>query len=194
MAVKADGGDTMSVAGTSTEVIVEKVGEWKGKMGLAGSTEKAAGYPKSLVKGLIAGLIGGIAAAAVKSVAEKFYPPRTHGQPEPPNVLAEKLAGHPLDNSTKEVASEAIHWGFGALAGAAYGGLAEFYPAATSKEGASFGLALASLTHGSALPVMGISARPDEQTQPEQTSEVATHVVYGLVTETVRSIVRRMLR
>lgn len=184
----------MSVADASTELIAQKIGAWKGRIGLADSTEKASVLQKSLLKGLIAGLIGGIAATAAKSIAEKLYPPRIHGEPEPPDVLAEKIAGHPLAGSTKAVTSEAIHWGFGALTGAAYGGLAEFYPAATSKEGASFGLALASLTHGSALPAMGLSANPEHQSQREQTSEMATHVVYGLVTETVRSIVRRMLR
>ena len=184
----------MSVADASTELIAEKVGAWKQRIGLSGSTEKAAGYPKSLAKGMLAGLVGGIAATAAKSMAEKFYPPRTHGEPEPPAVLAEKIAGHPMDESSKAMASEAIHWGFGALTGAAYGGLAEFYPAATSKEGVSFGLALASLTHGSALPAMGLSAAPADQKQREQTSEMATHVVYGMVTETVRAVVRRMLR
>jgi putative membrane protein len=148
---------------------------------------------KSLVKGMLAGLIGGLAATAAKSLAEKVYPPRTHGEPEPPAVLAEKIAGHELHGSEKTRAVEAIHWGFGGLVGAAYGGLAEYYPAATAKEGASFGLALATLTHETALPAMGLAAEPEEQTTREHTSEMATHVVYGMVTETVRRVVRKML-
>ena len=147
----------------------------------------------SLAKGLLAGLIGGIAATAAKSLAEKIYPPRTHGELEPPDVLAEKLAGHPLDDSSKLVASETIHWGFGALAGAAYGAVAEYYPAATAKEGASFGLALASLAHGTALPAFGLSAEPSNQTTREKTSEMSTHVLFGLVTEMVRRSVRKVL-
>jgi putative membrane protein len=150
-------------------------------------------HAKSLAKGLLAGLIGGLVATAAKSIAEKVYPPRTHGEPEPPVVLAEKLAGHELAGTEKEVAAEAIHWGFGALTGAAYGALAEYYPEATSKDGAAFGMALASLTHGTALPALGLSAEPEEQTTRERTSEMATHVVYGLVTETVRRFVRKML-
>ncbi|MEO6802039.1 MAG: DUF1440 domain-containing protein [Granulicella sp.] len=148
---------------------------------------------RSLAKGLLAGLIGGLAATAAKTFAEKIYPPRTHGEPEPPEVLAEKLAGHHLGNSTKTVASEAIHWGFGALAGAAYGALVEYYPAASAKDGASFGLALATLTHETALPAMGLSAEPEEQTTRERTSEMGTHVIFGLVTETVRRVVRKAL-
>ncbi len=148
---------------------------------------------RSLAKGLLAGLIGGLAATAAKTLAEKIYPPRTHGEPEPPAVLAEKLAGHSLDGATKTAAEESIHWTFGALAGAAYGAIAEFYPAATAKEGASFGMALAAITHQTALPAMGLSAEPADQTTREQTSEMATHVVFGLVTETVRRTVRKFL-
>jgi putative membrane protein len=155
---------------------------------------EASTYERSLAKGLLAGLIGGLVATAAKSLAERIYPPRTHGEPEPPDVLAEKLAGHELTGTQREIATETIHWGFGALTGAAYGALAEYYPAATSKDGAGFGMALSSLTHGTMLPAMGLSAEPEEQTTRERTSEMATHLVYGVVTETVRRVVRKMLR
>jgi putative membrane protein len=148
---------------------------------------------KRLLKGLLAGLVAGLVATAAKTLAERFYPPRTHGEPEPPDVLAEKIAGHHLDGVTKEVASETIHWGFGALAGAAYGALAEFYPAATDKEGASFGLTLMTLTHEKALPAMGLSAEPEDQTMREKSSEAASHVLFGVVAERTRRIVRQVL-
>ena len=148
---------------------------------------------RNLWKGLLAGFVAGLVATAAKSFAEKLYPPRTHGEPEPPAQLAEKIAGHPLDEDTKEIAAETIHWGFGALAGAAYGALAEFYPKATAKEGATFGLALMSLTHESALPSLGLSAPPEEQTSREHTSEAASHILYGTVAERVRSMVRKAL-
>ncbi len=150
-------------------------------------------YERSLAKGLLAGLIGGLVATAAKTLAERIYPPRTHGEPEPHEVLSERVAGHELVGRQKEVAAEAIHWGFGALTGAAYGALAEYYPAATTKDGAGFGMALSSLTHGTVLPAMGLASEPEEQTARERTSELATHVVYGVVTETVRRVVRRML-
>jgi putative membrane protein len=161
--------------------------------GMSDTKLEMAVQERSLVKGLLAGLIGGLVATVAKTFAEKIYPPRIHGEPEPPEVLAEKLAGHRLDQTSKTAASEAIHWSFGALAGAAYGAVAEFYPAATAKEGASFGLALAAMTHEGALPAMGLSAEPEEQTARERTSEMSTHVVFGLVTEVVRRSVRKLL-
>ncbi|HLI77619.1 MAG TPA: DUF1440 domain-containing protein [Acidobacteriaceae bacterium] len=147
----------------------------------------------ALLKGLLAGAIGGLVATAVKTMAEKIYPPRTHGEPEPPDVAAEKIAGHPLDDTTKAAASEGIHWVFGAAAGGFYGVLAEIYPAVTAKSGATFGLTLMSLTHEGALPALGLSEPHEDQTLRERTSEGATHILYGVVTEKVRGLVRGML-
>ena len=73
---------------------------------------------------------------------------------------------------------------------AGYGALAEYFPAATAKDGASFGLALAALTHERAVPAMGLSAELEER---ERSSEMASHVVFGLMTETVRRLVRKRL-
>lgn len=147
----------------------------------------------SLMKGFLAGAIGGLAATAAKSFAEKIYPPRTHGEPEPPEVMAEKMAGHPLDEDTKEVAAESIHWVFGAAAGGFYGVLAEIYPKVTAKNGATFGLTLMSLTHEGALPALGLSEQPEDQSFREHSSEAATHIIYGVVTEKVRGWVRGLL-
>ncbi len=148
---------------------------------------------KSLAKALIAGLIGGLIATAAKTFAERMFPPRTHSEPEPQEVLAERVAGHALTPATKTAASEAIHWGFGATVGAAYGVIAEYYPKATAREGASFGLALGTMVHEGALPALGLAAEPVDQTFRERSSEMTSHVVYGVVTEFVRSVVRRFL-
>jgi putative membrane protein len=148
---------------------------------------------RSLWKGLVAGVVAGVVATLAKTIAEKYYPPRVHGEPEPQEELVEKLAGHHLDSKTKAVASGAIEWGFGAAAGAAYGALAEYYPAASSRGGATFGLTLMTLTHETALPMMGLEAPLDEQTPREHASEAATHVIYGVVAERVRRLVRGML-
>jgi putative membrane protein len=152
-------------------------------------SEAKAGAKKSLVKGLVAGLIGGLVATAAKAFAEQMFPPHTHGEREPEDLLAEG-AGHGLTRTEKVEGAQAIHWGFGAAAGAAYGALAEYYPAATAKEGASFGLVLETLTQEGAL---GLAASVEEQTLRERTSEITSHVVYGVVTETVRRFVRRWL-
>jgi putative membrane protein len=148
---------------------------------------------RTLWKGLVAGVVAGVVATLAKTIAEKYYPPRVHGEPEPSEELADKLAGHHLEGKTKAVASGAIEWGFGAAAGAAYGALAEYYPAASSRGGATFGLTLMTLTHETALPAMGLEAPMEDQTPREHASEAATHVIYGVVAERVRRLVRGML-
>ncbi len=154
---------------------------------------KETTYGRSLAKGLLAGLIGGLVATAAKTLAERIYPPRTDGETDPSEELSERIAGHELALEEKKIAVGSIHWGFGALAGAAYGGVVEYFPAASEKDGAAFGMALGSLTHGTVLPAMGLAAEPEEQTARERTSEMASHVVYGVVTETLRRVVRWML-
>ncbi len=123
---------------------------------------------RSLAKGILAGIVAGLAAAAAMTIVEKVYPP----------------------NIQKEVTPEPTPWAFGAAAGAAYGALAEFYPAASSREGASFGMTLMALTHESGVTALGVPADP---TTREKTSEIASHIVFGLVAETTRRLVRKML-
>jgi putative membrane protein len=147
----------------------------------------------SLWKGLVAGLAAGVAATAARTLAQKLYPPRIHGEPEPSELLTERIAGHPLDHRTQLAAAEGLHWGFGAAAGAVYGAIAEFYPAVTSKAGANFGLVLMAITHQGVLPAIGLGAPADQQSEREQTSEAATHLLFGVVAERVRGTVREML-
>ena len=116
---------------------------------------------RNLTKALIAGAVAGLAATAAKTLVDKVYPP--HPQAE---------------------VVEPIHWATGAAIGAAYGGLAEFYPAASSREGVSFGMTLMALTHEST---------PAVQSSRETTSEIASHVIFGLVAEGTRRIVRKVI-
>jgi putative membrane protein len=149
---------------------------------------------RSLAKGMLAGMIGGLVATVGKTLAERAFPPKTQAQPQ--LLLAEKIAGkvgHELSVREKKVVAHTLHWGFGAVAGAAYGGVAEYFPAATGKDGANFGMALATLTHEGGLPALGFIAAPKKQSGVEKTSEVLSYVVFGLVTETVRRFVRKRL-
>jgi putative membrane protein len=144
---------------------------------------------------LLAGLAGGVAGTIAMTFANRMFPPRTDDsdQDEPTELLAEKIAGHELSPETREFAAEGIEWTLGIAAGAAYGVLAEYYPAAASKEGASFGIALEALTHEKALPALGLLRPKDDQTFRERASEMTAFTVYGIATEMVRSFVRKRL-
>jgi putative membrane protein len=150
---------------------------------------------RSLGKGLLAGLAAGLAGTVARTFAERMFPPRSEedDDAEPTELLAEKVAGHPLSPELREVSAQGIEWTLGLAAGAAYGVLAEYYPAATSKEGASFGIALEALTHEKALPALGLLRPREDQTMRERASEATAFVVYGIAAEIVRSFVRKRL-
>jgi putative membrane protein len=156
-------------------------------------TKRPTTRERSILKGALAGMIGGLAGAGAKVLAEKIFPPRVHGQTSPSVVLAEQVAGHSLPEGQKQLATQAIHWGFGAAAGAVYGALVEVEPSMGAWKGAAFGLTLNRLTHESVLPRMGLAAHKEEQPTQERISEWVTHAVYGIFTDTVRRAVRRNL-
>jgi putative membrane protein len=148
---------------------------------------------RSLIKGFIAGAVGGLVGAAAKAAGEAVYPPRTQGQIPPPAVLVNRMVDQPLTEKQEEVSVQAIHWGFGALAGGVYGALAEYQPAVTGRLGANFGLTLCGITHASALPMMGLTESPENQPAREHASEFVTHAIYGVTTELVRRMARKVL-
>ena len=146
-----------------------------------------------MFKGFLAGAIGGLVGAAAKAVAEAVYPPRTQGQIPPPAVLVNRMAARPLSETEEVVSVQAIHWGFGALVGGVYGALAEYQPVITGRLGANFGLTLCGMTHASTLPIMGLTESPENQPAREHASELVTHAIYGVTTEVVRRVVRKVL-
>ena len=149
---------------------------------------------RMIAKGLLAGLIGGVAGSAAKLIGEAIYPPRTLGQKAPPALLVEKIVGHPISKSQQTLASQSFHWTFGAGLGAAYGVAAQFVPQVTVLYGVAFGWAVLVSTHESVLPALGLVEPPLQQPFQEQTSEIATHAMYGFTTEFVRRLLMRYWR
>jgi putative membrane protein len=156
---------------------------------------KAEGRPtQSLAKGIVAGLVGGLVATAARSLSEKIYPPVLHAKPEPPLIVAEKTNGHEL--VVHKPSKDALKWGIGAVSGAAYGAVAEYYPTVTANEGTNFAMTMVALNQDGPLSALGLApAKPSvEKTAREHSSEIASFIVFGVVTETVRRIVRTALR
>lgn len=134
--------------------------------------------PKSLAKGLLAGLIGGLVGAAAMAAAERFLPRPAPAAAEPPNPA---------------FALDQVHWSFGLAVGAAYGAAAEYFPSATAKEGATFGLALDALAREGTLPALGLLTGARPGITPNGIGKITSHVVYGVATEVVRGFVRKRL-
>ena len=147
----------------------------------------------NLLKGALAGLVGGLAATAVKSLAEEVFPPRPPDAKSPPVIVAEKLLGEERVEGREDTFEEAIHWSFGALTGSAYGVVAEAAPAASRGYGVPFGAALFTITHGTALPLLGLEGGPFKVPVGRQANELTTHLFYGLAADLTRRGVRKLL-
>jgi putative membrane protein len=147
----------------------------------------------SLCKGLFAGAIGGLAGGLIKAAAESIYPPRVYGQTSPPVLLVERLAGRSITPREQKRVETCVHFVFSAGVGALYGAIAEYAPKTTAADGAVFGLVLLAATHESALPALDLTEPPQRQAGQEQSSELLTHLIFGLVVERLRRRIRPLL-
>jgi uncharacterized membrane protein YagU involved in acid resistance len=81
----------------------------------------------------------------------------------------------------------------GASSAAIYGVLAEVAPIVTVAEGAAFGAGLWLLADEVAVPATGLSKPAREIPVATHLYALASHLVYGWITETVRRALRRAL-
>jgi hypothetical protein len=145
----------------------------------------------------------------LQRIAETLWPPTEldkqlvgadptgHLENMPPAVLADRVAMRlgcgPLDRATKLRIQKAIHYTFGALAGSAYGALADTFPAATAGTGTVAGAGLYLASHGSTLPLLRIQAPPWRLPRAAFVWELTSHLMFGAVLELSGRGVRRIL-
>ena len=132
-----------------------------------------------------------MAATAIKTVWEEYFPVRDEDAKTPPTVLAEEITGKELNDKEAEQTSLAIHGVFGVGTGAVYGGLAEVVPEVTIAAGLPFGVSFYALTHGSTVPAAGLEPWPTEVKPEYARNEFVGHLVYALTLEVVRNGLRR---
>jgi len=160
----------------------------------------AASIPASKVKGMTEG--------ALQRAAEALWTPTDQekqlvgtdptGHPDnmPPAVLADRLARRlgrgALDTPTRLRVQKVVHYTFGALAGAAYGVLAESFPAAAAGAGTAAGAGLYAASHGSALPLLGIQEPAWRLPRAAFAWEFTSHLLFGLTLELGRRSASRV--
>jgi uncharacterized membrane protein YagU involved in acid resistance len=172
---------------------------------------------KTLIGTALIGAVASIPASKLKGItesplqraAETLWPPSEqekklvgadptgHLENMPPAVLADRVARHlgygPLDRARKLRIQNAIHYTFGALAGSAYGALAETFPAATAGMGTAAGAGLYLASHGSTLPLLRIQASPWRLPRAAFVWEFTSHLLFGAALEVGRRGMRRVL-
>jgi hypothetical protein len=169
---------------------------------------------KSILRGTIAGIAGGLFAAwvmnefmagpgealseAVETPRDKFILKQQSDGEDATMHAADKIAelatgGRHLTHAERAKAGPFVHYAFGALAGGVYGALAEVTPAVTSGFGTSFGSVLFTGADVLAVPTLKLSM-PLSKTPPSSlAAPFAAHLVYGLSTELIRRLIRKVL-
>jgi len=161
-----------------------------------------------LMKGLLAGVAGGLLAsylmeqfqAAWSAASEATGSSKKRGgrRPDPAtvkaaNVISEKVTGRKIPGDYKPIAGEVVHYGMGAGSAAVYGVLAEVAPIVTIGNGVGFGTGVWLLADEVAVPAAGLSKPAREIPLATHIYALASHLVFGWITETVRQAVRRAL-
>jgi uncharacterized membrane protein YagU involved in acid resistance len=170
-------------------------------------------HERSVFKGLMAGLIGGLIGTIVMNEFQSLWSTvsqrlekgnsRQSQQPsqpesESPTMKAAakiaRLGGRELTSEEKKKLGPVVHYSFGTLQGAVYGGTAElagtpggFIP------GVLFGAALFAAADELALPQLGLTGKPSEMPASSHVYGLAAHLVYGLSTEIARRGLRAAL-
>lgn len=108
-------------------------------------------------------------------------------------LTATATGGRHLSLEQQEKAGPVVHYGFGALMGGLYGGLAEYSGAVRAGFGTGFGTALFAGADLVAVPAFRLGP-PVTETEPKALANpLAAHLVYGATTELLRRVLRLAL-
>ena len=162
-------------------------------------------------KGLVAGVVGGVVASWTMDRFQYWWlsfdrgderelqqaPSEEGNQDEPATVKTaaaiSEVFGHSLTAGEKEIAGPIVHYAVGTTAGAVYGLAAEYAPDVTTVAGIPFGAAFWMVVDEGALPLLGLAKGPTAYPISTHAYALASHLVFGLTAEVVRSTVRRAL-
>ncbi len=106
-------------------------------------------------------------------------------------AIADAVCGCQLSDSDKKWAGPAVHYTFGTAMGALYGAATQTISAASSGRGAAFGTALWLGADEVAVPALGLAGPPTESPLSSHANALASHLVFGFVTDLVRRTVLR---
>lgn len=163
----------------------------------------------SIWRDVVAGFVGGALAAGAMSLVHGVVGalgPESRAQPAPENqprqedatvTVAEgimsRLVRRPLPEASKPLASNLVHYGFGAGVGALYGGAAAVAPIVTIGAGLPFGAAVWLGAHVVTVPALGLAEPPTRRPPAQEGLELIAHLVYGAITELTRRLIRRVV-
>jgi hypothetical protein len=102
-------------------------------------------------------------------------------------AMATAIAGRRLTRTQLEIAAPLVHYSFGALLGALYGGAHLRCTRFSLRSGVAFGAAVWLLADEIAMPTIKLSQPTTERPVEMHLQSFAAHIVYGTVAEFARS-------
>ena len=149
-----------------------------------------------------AGLVAGLVASFAMSQFQKIWGATMSEQGSGGDSATVKAAnrasrtttGRSVEKERKKEAGEAVHYATGAAIGLAYGAAAELRPEVTIGRGTGFGVAVFAVLDEAAVPTMGLSDPPWKTPIETHVYGFVSHLVFGLVIETVRRGIRTLDR
>ena len=150
-------------------------------------------------KALLAGAVGGIVASfAMGQFHALFQNAETSSSQDKEDstvkaasAVSRGLLHHELTPQQKKIAGPAVHYAFGASMAAIYGAVVESVPVARAGWGSAFGATVWLGAHVITVPALGLSEPITQSTPAAEAIEFGAHLVYGVVTEGVRRLIRR---
>jgi putative membrane protein len=131
--------------------------------------------------------MGPLHAAASKAMGQR--PPRGEDATiKVANILNTAVTGRRVRYSNRKMAGNLVHFAVGFGIGAVYGLLADEFPSITAGRGTAMGTAVYGSAHAIAAPALGLAPSPAKNGPTQESVELAAHLVYGVVTETVRRL------
>ena len=171
---------------------------------------KYDGAPQEMWKGVVAGMIGGLVASWTMNQVFTIWSKINENQQEPERPakkgeasdpatlklarrLSRELLHREIPDDKIQAAEAAMHYGFGTVMGALYGGLSEYIPQTKAGFGSAYATALFVTADEIAVPLAGLSGKANEVPLSSHVLGLTSHLVYGVTAELVRRGTRRLL-
>ena len=107
--------------------------------------------------------------------------------------ISQQVLHRPLTHQEMQIAGPAVHYAYGSLVGALYGGMAELLPVTSAGLGLPFGFALWLLGDEIAVPALGLGKQPTEYSPEVHADALAAHFMYGATTDVLRRFLRHVV-
>jgi hypothetical protein len=108
-------------------------------------------------------------------------------------AVSRNLFEHELSTAEKRIAGPAVHYAYGSMVGAFYGGVAELLPVTAAGFGMPFAIALWLLGDETAVPALGLGKSPTETPVDAHADALAAHLMYGVTTDVLRRVIKHVI-